>query len=422
MDNKEILSRRDLLKQASALTLVMALTPESGEAAPAEVAPTGPPVGVGVIGLGAHGRSLLASLARLPNAPVRAICDTYQPSLKRSTEIAPKAAQHTDYRKLLEDKSIEAVVIATPSHLHRQPVLDAIQAGKHVYCEAPMAVTVEDCQAMARAAQAAKTVFQVGQQWRSDMQHQHVLKFVRTGVLNKIAQARAQWHRKDSWRRPAPTPEREKAINWRLFHETSAGLMGEVGVHQVDVASWFLKQLPVAVTGFGSILAWQDGRETPDTVQAIFEYPGGVRLNYDATLANSFDGAYELFMGSDSALLVRGERAWMFKEADSPLLGWEVYARKEKFGDDTGIALVANATQLLAQGKQPGQEKVSTDPTKTPFYAALEEFLTCIRQKKKPACGPVEGLQAAVVAIKANDAIKNGTKVTFQPEWLTVTG
>jgi predicted dehydrogenase len=195
-----------------------------------------------------------------------------------------------------------------------------------------------------------------------------------------------------------------------------------VGSHQIDVVSWFLKQLPLSVMGFGGILGWPDGREMPDTVQAIFEYPGGIRLSYDATLVNSFEGAYELFMGSDSALLLRGDRAWMFKEADSPLLGWEVYARKEKFGDDTGIALVANATQLLAQGKTPGQEQVANDPTKTPFYAALEEFVTCIRNGKKPACGPVEGLQAAVVAIKANDAVKSGTKVTFQPEWFAVTG
>ena len=99
-----------------------------------------------------------------------------------------------------------------------------------------------------------------------------------------------------------------------------------------------------------------------------------------------------------------------------------MYARKDKFGDETGITLVANATQLLAQGKIPGQENVTNDPTKTPFYTALEEFVTCIRQSKKPECGPQEGMQAAVVAIKANEAIKNGSKVAFQPEWFTVSG
>lgn len=422
-NSKEMLSRRDLLRHASTLTLVMALSADDAlaESAPASV-PAGPPVGVGVVGLGPQGRELLGSLARLSAASVAAICDTYAPFLKRGAEIAPKAAQQADYRRLLDDKNVQALIVATPSHLHRQIVLDAVQAGKHVYCEAPLAITIEDCQAMARAGAGAKQVFQVGQQWRSEPQHHHALKFVRTGVLNKIAQARAQWHRKDSWRRPAPTPEREREINWRLSSSTSAGLIGEEGIHQVDVVSWFLKAVPAAVTGFGGILVWPDGRDVADTIQCLFEYPGGVHLLYDATLGNSFDGAYELLMGSDSALLTRGERAWMFKEADSPLLGWEVYARKDKFGDDIGIALVANATQLLAQGKIPGQESATNDPTKTPFYAALEEFVTCIQQGKKPECGPLEGLQAAVVAIKANEAIKSGGKVTFQPEWFTLSG
>jgi predicted dehydrogenase len=423
MDDNETLSRRDLLRQASAFTLVMALHAEELRAEPAPApAPAGPPVGIGVIGLGPHGRELLASLARLPGAPVNGICDEYAPAVKRAAEIAPKAATYPDYRKLLDDPNLQAVVVATPSHRRRQIVLDALQAGKHVYCEAPLAVTLEDCQAIARAAAASKLVFQSGLQWRSDPQHHHALKFVRTGVLNKVAQARAQWHRKDSWRRPAPTPEREQAVNWRLSNATSAGLLGEVGIHQIDVVNWFLKALPTAVSGFGGTLVWQDGREVADTVQCLFEYPGGVHLTYDATLGNSFDGAYELLMGSDSAMLTRGDRAWMFKEADSPLLGWEVYARKDKFGDETGIALVANATQLLAQGKIPGQENVSNDPTKTPFYAALEEFVTSIRQGKKPESGPLEGLQAAVVAIKANDAVKQGTRVAFQPEWFTLAG
>src|SRR5437879_2288247 len=136
MENKETLSRRELLKHASALTLVMALSAEEALAEPAPT-PAGPPVGVGVVGLGLQGRELLASLVRLPGASPAAICDTYAPFLRRGNEIAPKAAQQSDYRELLDDKHVQAIVIATPSHQHRQIVMDALQAGKHVYCEAP---------------------------------------------------------------------------------------------------------------------------------------------------------------------------------------------------------------------------------------------------------------------------------------------
>ncbi|HLV79358.1 MAG TPA: Gfo/Idh/MocA family oxidoreductase, partial [Chthonomonadaceae bacterium] len=235
-----------------------------------------------------------------------------------------------------------------------------------------------------------------------------------------------QWHQKTSWRRPAPPdpPGRAREVNWRLYKESSSGLPGEIGIHAFDVATWFLKALPVSVTGFGSILQWtEDGMEVPDTVQAIVEYPDNIRYLYDATLANSFDGSYDLFMGSDCAMLLRDQRAWMFKEIDSPLLGWEVYARKDKMsiGDDTmgtGVALVADATKLIAQGKQP--KDVGTDVTKSALYQALDSFLDCIRSNKKPAAGPLEGYQATVIAHKVHEATLTGSKIAFQKEWFTI--
>ncbi|MBI3910725.1 MAG: Gfo/Idh/MocA family oxidoreductase, partial [Armatimonadetes bacterium] len=292
---------------------------------------------------------------------------------------------------------------------------------KHVYCEAPLAHTVEDAQAIARAGQSAKTVFQAGLQNRVNPLHRHVLSFVRTGVLGKsTAQARLQFHKKMSWRRASADPEREKRINWHLDKALSLGLVGEIGIHQVDVATWYLKNPPVSVLGFGGVMRWTDGRAVPDTVQCVFEYPNQVRALFDATLVNSFEGSYTLFMGDENAVLVRDQRAWMFREADAPLLGWEVYAKKDKIGDEMGIALVADATRLLQMGKEPGKEADKIDAGKDALYYALEDFTRCIRENQKPACGPLGGLQATVVAIKANEAIYSGSKVIFQPQWFQV--
>src|SRR5262249_8513203 len=171
--------------------------------------------------------------------------------------------------------------------------------------------------------------------------------------MGKTVKARAQWQRKQSWRRASPNPDREKEINWRLRNESSGGLIAEIGIHQIDVASWFINTRPVAVTGFGGIQLWNDGRDVPDTIQAVFEYPDVVHLSYEATLANSFDGDYELFFGADSAVMLRQDKAWMFKEVDAPLLGWEVYARKDEFYKETGIALVANASKPMLQVVKP---------------------------------------------------------------------
>ena len=124
--------------------------------------------------------------------------------------------------------------------------------------------------------------------------------------------------------------------------------------------------MPTAVTGFGSINFWKDGRDVPDTVQAVLGVPGGrFRFIYHATLANSFDGEYELLYGSDAAVMMRDSKAWMFKEVDSPLLGWEVYAAKETFYKETGIALVADASKA-----KPQNEEAEVPFTNTPLSYA----------------------------------------------------
>ena len=416
--NDDSIDRRDFLKGAGAGLMVLLTEGESLAAGLIqESAPVGPPVRFGLVGVGQWGREILSTLSRLPSAQITAICDTYEPYLKKGQEIAPKAATLADYRKLLESPEVEAVVIATPSHVHKEIALAALQAGKHVYCEAPLATTIEDARAIALAGeQAVKLKFQAGLQGRSNALYQHVSQFVRTGVLGTPAQVVAQWNKKQSWRRVAPTPECEQELNWRLSRKTSAGLLGEVGIHQLDLVNWYLNGLPVAVTGFGALTTWDDGRDVPDTVQCILEYPKNVRTIFSSTLASSFSDAYTLFQGSNSTLMMREKRGWMVKEADSPLLGWEVYARKETIHNETGISMIADATKLIEAGKEPGKDG-PLEPTQDALFRALENFARHIREGTKPACGPLEGYRAAVVVIKANEAILSGTRIVYQKSW-----
>ena len=373
---------------------------------------------------------------------VLAVCDTYAASFKAREASRPECGLIEDYRKVLDNKEVLAVFVATPSHLHREIVLAALQAGKHV-CASPLASTIEDARAIAQAAKAAEKLnFQPGLQNRSDPQLRH-LRLYCTGAMGKTVLARSQWHKKQSWRTSAPNPDCEK-VNWRLSKETSSGLIGEIGIHQIDVGSWFIMSQPVAVTGYGSIQHWKDGRDVPDTIQAVLEYPGGVVLTYDCTLANSFDADYDTYYGTDSAIMIRERKAWMFKEVDSPLLGWEVYARKEAFYKETGIVLGANATKLKAQGDKPA-EGASLDAETALSYAieafltnshnlqagvedfaaafdindkaALREYLTTLNKSRLASAGYKEGYEAAVTVIKANEAIMTGKKVTFQKEW-----
>jgi len=369
-------NRRDFLKSGSVATLMTMLGGVELVAqtnATSEAQATGPRVKLAVIGLGAWGREILNNLGRLPQVDVAAVCDVYPASLRRSASAAPGAKQIPDYTAILGDKDIKAVIIATPTHLHRDIVLAALKAGKHVYCEAPLASTVEDARAIADAAKSLPYIgFQAGYQLRSDPQRHFLLPFIRSGALGQTVLARSQWHSKRSWRSASPNPEREKALNWRLDKSISPGLMGEISSHQMDQATWFLNALPIAVSGFGSLSFWKDGREVPDTAQAVLEFPGGVLMSCDASLVNSFDADYEMLYGSDAAIMLRESKAWMFKEVDSPLLGWEVYARKETFYRETGIALVANASKSVNAGDQPGGHEA---PTNSALYYALDNFV-----------------------------------------------
>jgi predicted dehydrogenase len=439
-------NRRDFIKGGSMATLMTFLggveIKAQSEPKPAEANKDDtdrPRAKCAVIGFGNWGREIVATLSRLPQAQVAVICDNYEATLKRAAKAAPGATTEKDYRKVLDNKDIQAVLIATPSHLHRDIAVAALQAGKHVYCEAPLATTVEDARAIAKAAKAApRQQFQSGLLYRSDPQRHFLLPFIRAGALGKTVMARAQWHKKQSWRGTSPNPAREEAMNWRLSSATSAGLMGEFGIHQLDSAAWFLNARPLSVTGFGSVSFWKDGREVPDTIQAIFEFPGGVNLVYDATLANSFDSEYEMYYGSDAAVMLREGKAWMFKEVDAPLLGWEVYANKDSFYKETGIALSANATKLAKATAKPGE---SDSPT--PLFSALDAFITNTVEvgaavedfkssydindvkalqeylaniKKQPGAGYQEGLDAAILAIKANEAILKGQKVSLSKD------
>ncbi len=398
-----------------------------------------------VIGTGGWGREILIELSKMPEAEVLAICDTYEPLLNRAGRSAPKAAKVADYRQVLENKDVQAVFIATPTHQHKEMALAALQAGKHVYCEAPLAHTVEDARAIAQAAHThPKLYFQPGLQLRSDPQRLFLLPFIRSNAVGSFVMARAQWHKKTSWRFTSAVPEREEEINWRLRRETSPGLIGEIGIHQLDEVAWFLQGVPQAANGFGGVMHWSDGRDVPDTVQAVIEFPRKVNFTYDATLTNSFDAQYQIYYGTDAAVMIREDKAWLFKEVDSALLGWEVYARKDVFYKETGIALVANASKVsgASQGGAGG-----APPVDSPLKHALKAFLTNANLigtgvedfaalfggddadelskhlgslKLSPAANYRDGLAATVMALKVNEAILKNQRIEFDPAWFRI--
>jgi len=404
------IDRRSFVSHAAGTLAALSLIPE---AMPAPVRRRGAPLPIALIGVGRQGRqAILPELAKIDAVKVVAVCDNDPSRLEAGVSRAPGSQGYATHKELLDKaKDVKAVILATPTHLHKDIALDCIAAGKHVYCEAPMASTIEDCKAIAAAARGSKTVFACALEGRSNPVYALSRSFFRSGVLREMVSMRAQAHEKTSWRTPSPDAAREKARNWKLDKDVSIGLAGELGTMQFDVFHWFRGEYPISVSGAGSIRLHKDGREVADTVSCGLTFADGVRLEYNATLANSFQGRHEILHGSDAAIKLAWTAGWMFKEADSPTQGWEVYANRTQIYSQEGITLIADATKLASQGKL----KEGVGIPNPPLYYSLSDFFTSVLEGKPPVASADEGARASIVGILANKAVVTGTTIAIDP-------
>jgi predicted dehydrogenase len=270
-------------------------------------------VRLGVIGTGDRGRTLIRNIAKTRNCVVAALCDDYEPHLTRARAlVAANTPAFADHRAMLDAGGLDAVVIATPLHVHARQALDAFDAGLHVWCEKAMARTIADCSTMVKRAQDSRKVLQIGHQRMFNPTYLNALSRVKAGEIGAVTQIRASWHRNTSWRRPVPADSTDRRLNWRLYRESSAGLMTELATHQLQVASWFLDAAPTRVIGSGSICFWKDGREVYDHAALVYDYSGGRKLVWTSLLNNARYGCEEQIQGSKGT--IEPELGRIFKE------------------------------------------------------------------------------------------------------------
>ncbi len=260
-------------------------------------------VRLGIIGVGSRGRALLLNLQEVNNVDIVAVCDNYEPNYQRAIKLTNgKANAYYDYRKMLDKEKLDGVVIATPLHEHAHITIDSLNAGLHVFCEKSMARTLEDCKRMADTHKATGKILQIGHQRLFNPVYLNALERVKAGEIGQITQVRAYWHRNNDWRRPVPSPELERKINWRLYKEYSAGLMTELASHQLQVANWFIDKVPTRVMGSGSNSYWKHGREVYDQVALVYDYDNGTRCIYDSLTSNKHYGLEEQIMGDKGTI------------------------------------------------------------------------------------------------------------------------
>ena len=344
---------------------------------------------VGVIGTGVRGQQLANYIRRIPELQVAACCDVIPFRLEEGlAKASPNAASYTDYRKLLEDKNVDAVVIATPFSMHAQMALDAIDAGKHIYCEKTMTHGVEETRRVVKKAQQAKTVFQTGHQYHFSRLYTHVVDMLKEGKIGEIAGFECQWNRNTTWRRHVPDPKWERLINWRMYREYSGGLTAELSSHQIDFVNWVLEAEPAKVAGFGGIDYYKDGRETFDNKHLIYEYPNGVTAKFTCLTTNKYNNYLIRILGKDGTIELQMDRATYYPE--------EHVVRQTE-----SVDAVTRATRSIREGEPIEVEH--RDPTEQ----ALVDFHQAIVSGRKPLSDVVTGANTSFCVQMALDSLLN---------------
>jgi len=430
MKKERNVTRRDFLKTAAAVAAVSGL-PRA--AAPALLATPNPSdvVRFGMIGTGTEGCTLLKFATTIPEARCVATCDIYPPNLKKGVEtIGTNPDTYEDYRKMLERKDLDAVYVVTPLNLHTQMVIDALQAGKHVFVEKSMFFKEEEGEQIRKvSAERPKQVLQTGLQRRSSVLYQVAMEMVRKGALGKVMMVRAQCHSNGNWRRPVPDPKYERLINWRMYKEYSGGPMAEFASHQIDVTNWAFGAEPLSVVATGGIDYWKDGRETCDNIECIFEYPGGRKLVYSSMLFNAHFHFTEQIMGDQGTLEITLGKGLYYREAVAKVTAggaqgnWWAGATVGKQAAQQGIPIFpetgngeagfVDREMRYAKRWLASMGIYQYEEPHDPWWTEQANFFASIREGK-PVVVPLEtGAADALGVIYGNRAIETGQKVLW---------
>ena len=372
---------------------------------------------IGIIGPGSRGCLLMSFLVQNPKVEIVAICDIYQPSIDEALKITPNTKVYNDYQELLADKSVDAVIVSTPLFRHYQIVMDAFDAGKHVFCEKSLGYTIDEAYQMYHRYLSSGKVFFIGQQRLFDPRYIKAMEMIHQGVIGEVAAIRAFWFRNHDWRRPVPSPELERHINWRLYKEYSRGLMTELACHQLQIGTWATRLIPDSVMGHGAITYWKDGREVEDNISCIYVFEDGRKITFDSVISNKFYGLEEQILGNKGT--IEPEAGKYYFEDIPPAPGFlqlindmehKVF-NKISFAGPSWASEVANVNKgQYLTGKRP-------DPLDDGTSLLLEAFAEAVITEKQPPLIAEEGYYATALSLLGYQAITEKRMLTFPDEY-----
>jgi len=406
--SKQQIARRDFLKQAAIGTAALMVLP------PSTVLGANDRVRVGMIGVGGRGNELLNQIIAVPNVDLVAMADIYTRRRDEAKAKVPSIKTFDDHRRMLEQKEIDAVIIASPLHIHARHFIDSLAAGKDIYSEKTMTWSIKEAEDCLNAAKKSDRVVQIGLQHESDGSLADAKQWIKDGYVGKVTMveswmSRNTKHGQGQWVRAVPADcnpanvnwdaflngrktrafDANKFINWRLFWEFSGGNVTENMVHQI---AWIMSALdlkvPTAAFMSGGVFSEKDGREVPDTISVTLEFPQEIIVNWQSTFSNSHYGLGERILGSDGTIEhISGEQNMVTGRSESATRYFP-----EKANRADGTALIGNS---------PNQNHMAN-------------FIDCVRNRKQPNAPVETGYLSAVAGHMANLSYRRKERVTWE--------
>lgn len=407
--------RRKFLKTASASVL--------SAAAYRNVLGANDRVRVGFIGIGLIGKRHLFDFLSQPDVEVAGISEVYEPRMQEGLAAAKEKPGHNpqgfkDFRKMYEQKDIDAIVVSTPDHWHALHSILACAAGKDVYVEKPMTLFVKEGRWMIDAAKQYKRIIQCGTQQRSGEQYKRTVELIRGGHIGEVRNIRVASFRNihpgfynpvgeqklseqdwQMWQGPAPArpwDDHRCIYHFRWFWDYSGGQTTNLLSHNLDIAQWVMQAMPKAVASFGGRYSLKGFGETPDTMESVFEYPGFLLNWSNSEITASRRGGSLEFLGTKGMLRV--ERS-----------GIEVIPDPQIPADDQ----IPRFTQprVTATTREPRTTAIKKDgyeQVRDQFVPHVRNFLDCIKSRQQPVSDVEGGHKTAVSCHLANLAMKLG--------------
>jgi predicted dehydrogenase len=400
-------TRREFVKQAALGTAALAAF------SPARVLGANDRVRVGMIGVGGRGQELLKQVQQVSNAQLVAIADIYSLRRDQAKQLAPGIDVLDDHRRLLERKDIDAVIVASPLHIHKVHFVDVIAAGKDLYSEKTMTWSIAEAEDCLAAAKKSDRVVQIGLQHESSGSLADAREWLKQDIVGNVTQVES-WmsrntpHGQGQWVRAVPADcnsqnvnwkaflngrpdhgfDANKFINWRLFWEFSGGNVTENMVHQI---AWIMTalDLPLPDSAYmsGGVFSEKDGREVPDTIAVTLNFPGKV-VTWQSTFSNNHFGLGERILGSDGSI----EHLWGTNDMVTGRSVQSVQYYPEKVNRPKGAAMT---------GESKDQNHMAN-------------WIDCVRTRKSPNAPAEIGYRSAIAAHMANISYRQKQSVTLE--------